>query len=105
MRIAVLLVGHVRTWEKTILSFKNKFNPVNGQNTYDFFINTYDIKYGYHPHIRGCLNYWEDEFTSLNEETKAMCKSIVIETEDQFDDEMKDVKIRYFKIFIHFIYI
>ena len=47
MKIAVLMVGNVRTWEKTKKTFYKFFSGVS----IDIYIDTYDTKYLYHPAI------------------------------------------------------
>lgn len=57
MKTAIILLGHVRTWEKTKDSFVSTFSHLNP----DVFVSTYDRQYGYHPYIRGLTNYHSDE--------------------------------------------
>jgi hypothetical protein len=60
MKTAIILLGHVRTWEKTKESFISTFSNLNA----DIFVSTYDRQYGYHPYIRGVTNYHGDEVLS-----------------------------------------
>lgn len=63
MKIALILLGHVRTWEKTKDNFISTFTHLNP----DVFVSTYDRQYGYHPYIRNVTNYHSDEI--LTEES------------------------------------
>lgn len=45
MRIAILIVGHIRTWEKCKENFIEAFGHLNS----DVFLTTYDLQYNYHP--------------------------------------------------------
>ena len=65
MRIAILLVGHVRTWDITKESFKKTFEPLNA----DIFLSTYDLRYGHHPHIQGRIGDFGDDLLTQDEIT------------------------------------
>lgn len=49
VRVAVLLCGHVRTWDLCKESFTKTFSGC------DVFAHTYDVKYEYHPYIHKLL--------------------------------------------------
>jgi hypothetical protein len=55
MKIAVLLCGHIRTWEECKDSFFNFF-----PSDIDIFIHTYTQQYRYHPYIQGTLDLTND---------------------------------------------
>lgn len=63
MKIAVVVIGNIRTWEKCKQNFKEIFEPLNP----DYFFSTYDIKYNYHPYIKGLTSYNEDTILSDKE--------------------------------------
>jgi hypothetical protein len=48
-KIAILLLGNIRTWESCKESFQQTFGMLNA----DVFVDTYDLRYGYHPYING----------------------------------------------------
>lgn len=52
MKTAIILNGNIRTWNLTGPSFIETF----GGLAPDIFIETYDLQYGYHPHIQGVIN-------------------------------------------------
>jgi len=49
MKIAILLCGHIRTWEECLDNFLRAFESKNYEIS--IFVHTYSNKYGYHPHI------------------------------------------------------
>lgn len=57
MRIAVLLVGNIRTFDRCVFSFKEF---VTNCKT-DVFVGTYDLRYGYHPCVKHSVGLIEDE--------------------------------------------
>lgn len=65
MKIAILLCGHVRTWNQCQENFNRTFN--SSENEITIFSHTYDKKYGYHPYIASKLgittNIDADEFS------------------------------------------
>ena len=79
MRVCVLLNGNTRTINKCIDNIFDTFNFLNP----DYFISTYDLKYGYHPYIKSSLNYLEDKYLTdqeiLNLYKKINVKGILIE--------------------------
>lgn len=56
MKLAILISGHVRTWERMAESFK-QFVDVD----YDLFVNVYDKKYGYAPYNQQIQKFYDDE--------------------------------------------
>jgi len=97
MRVAILLIGHIRTWDKCIKRFRDKFKSSDSIK-FDVFINTYSMRYGYHPWIQKCLNYYEDEYVAI--EKNDLYKSVEIENQVDVDtalnsanlhDRMKDI--------------
>jgi hypothetical protein len=78
MKIAILLCGHVRSWNKE--HFLNTFPNV------DVFIHTYNNIFGYHPFIQNKLNITNDDIKLTNSEIESYIgidiKKIVIEDEN-----------------------
>ncbi len=56
MKIAVILTGHLRTWS----SCKSSFRSVLAGHTVDYFVETYDCLYGYHPVNQMRFAYFDD---------------------------------------------
>ena len=62
MKTAIIIAGHVRTWEKTKESFIKTFSTLSP----DVFVTTYNKQYGYHPlynnghYIKGVTGYNDD---------------------------------------------
>jgi hypothetical protein len=48
MKVAVLLVGYVRTWELCKSNFINTFSHLSP----DVFVSTYNLQYGHHPVVQ-----------------------------------------------------
>ena len=63
MKIAILLVGNIRTWELTKSNFFQSF----GHLAPDIFLTTYNSQYGYHPHIQGRIGDNTDEWLSFEQ--------------------------------------
>lgn len=57
MRVAILVSGHLRTWEFC----KDNFFKTFPHNMFDIFFECYDTQYGYHPYIQGKINYFDDK--------------------------------------------
>jgi|TARA_B110000259_G_scaffold187976_1_gene244285 hypothetical protein len=66
MKIAILLCGHIRTWNECKSSFFNFF-----PNDVDIFVHTYTTKYSYHPFIKDKLQLTNEinqtQITKTNE--------------------------------------
>lgn len=99
MKIAIILVGHIRTWEHT----KHSFDQTFGKFSPDLFITTYDKKYGFAPYIRGLTNFHgEEDITSEQIRSMFLEFNVVDLTVDSAEDmdrhlnEIKDdIKIKY----------
>jgi hypothetical protein len=97
MKIAVIISGHVRTWENTKESFIKTFSDLSP----DVFVTTYNKQYGYHPYIRGVTGYHDDVI--LNDEyiTK-LFKNVGVKTYvDITDSDMMDSYIKQQMMTIH----
>lgn len=89
MKIAILLSGHIRTWDQCKESFYNMFPS----NKFDIFMETYRDQYGYHPYIQSKLNYFSDnKITCIDGEYK-LCR---IENNVTFDCSKFDPKMKEF---------
>lgn len=56
MRIALILSGNIRTWDKcknSYIGLLEKYKP-------DVYISTYDKRYDYHPYIKSTLKEYKD---------------------------------------------
>jgi hypothetical protein len=63
MKIAVLISGNLRTWEKT----KSTFSEFFSNHDIEIFVHTYNIKYRYHPAVQAQLPKFQDEHLSYDE--------------------------------------
>lgn len=63
MKTAIIINGYLRTWKDTKQSFLDTFAKFDA----DIFVSTYDMQYGYHPHIANLFNTKEDYKFSLDE--------------------------------------
>lgn len=63
MKYAIIFNGNFRTWPACRDSFVNSFNDID----YDLFLTTYNKKYGYHPYVKGMLDYHDDESVAKEE--------------------------------------
>jgi len=63
MKVAIFLVGNIRTWDKCKSNFLDTFQTLN----YDVFVSTYDMQYGYHPAIKNTLNINKDFYLKEEE--------------------------------------
>lgn len=62
MKVAVLLTGNFRTWPKT----KKSFMKFIGDNEVDLYIDTYDVRFMYHPAVECSLPDFNEEFLDLD---------------------------------------
>ena len=93
MKVAILLTGNLRTWDQCKQQFIDTFG-----NT-DVFLSTYNMRYGYHPVLRGRFNDYTDEIISndyiLDQFKDVNLKSYIIEdyleVERFIDEELKIV--------------
>ena len=71
MKVAILLVGNIRTWHKCKFNFLDTFKDLD----YDVYLSTYDMQYGYHPAVKSSLNI-NDDFLLKNEEILSLFNDI-----------------------------
>lgn len=92
MKTAVILAGHLRTWEQVKESFKIFMSNID----YDLFVTTYNNQYGYHPHIKEFINFYDETEIEVNENLfeNLNLKSLVI-------DDPNDIKQVYSNSTIH----
>lgn len=97
-KVAVLVCGNVRTWDKC----QNK----EWMNNYDVFGSTYYEKYNYHPYIRGVLQYFDEELVDIPSflQQNPQFLSLVavsadrdLTTEATFDKNMKEIYHGYYQ--------
>ena len=112
MKTCVLLSGNIRTIDKCIENISNTFDFLSP----DYFISTYDLRFGYHPYIKNNLNYFEDSYLTnqdiFNFYTKINAIDFLIEThndcfnfyeseKEKFNSKFKDLEssfLQYTKI-------
>jgi hypothetical protein len=79
MKVAILLCGNVRTWEKCKDSFDIFFKNID----YDIFVSTYDKQYDYHP-------YWTNQHPEFKDN---MLDDIFIKNLFINNNKVKDIII------------
>lgn len=91
-KVAILLCGYIRTWEKCLPSFLKFMSTVD----YDIFIHTYTITKNFHPYIETIHNITNnmDQYTQseIINRLGVPYKGLVIENELNFIDEVKQVE-------------
>jgi len=89
MKIAILLMGNIRTWAQCKLSFVNFYKHLNP----DVFVTTYDIMYDYHPAVKANLRYFDDKIISESDIVSMFddmnVKKIDIESDVDYSDYSK----------------
>ena len=90
MKIAILLVGHMRSWKFCKYSFINTFNS---DNDIDIFVHTYDCILNFHPYIQNLYsiqnNFDKSKDQDIIDQLGVYIKNIVIENQDTVDEEIK----------------
>jgi hypothetical protein len=71
MKVAILIVGHIRTWKECKNNFLESFIHLNP----DVFVSTYDLQYNYHPAGRHWMGNTPDEYL-LSDEIKNLFNDI-----------------------------
>lgn len=66
MKVAVLLVGNMRTLDRCIPSINEFLSGLDA----DIFVSTYDLRYGYHPCVRQSTGFISDQILSGEEVEK-----------------------------------
>jgi hypothetical protein len=81
MKIALMLVGNVRTFDQCKESFKKTFGDI------DIFISTYDLRYCYHPVVKNNIGDTQDEILTYDYLNKLFeglnVKSVLIERDEE----------------------
>lgn len=87
-KIAILLCGHIRTWEKCKNSFKNYFKDID----YDLYIHTYNNITNYHPHFRGYSNPTKENIRNkLYQNYDMMCCRRENAVRNYYDQSKRDL--------------
>lgn len=83
MKVAILLTGHVRSWDKCKNSFTKTF--LNSSHDVDIFIHTYNNVLGYHPYIENLEKVQNNNITCTPSQIKKIINlnHIKLETEEQ----------------------
>lgn len=63
MKVAILLIGNVRTWDQLKENFTDSFKHLDP----DIFVSTYDIRYGYHPAVQQHIQDSDDVILTEDE--------------------------------------
>jgi len=102
MKYAIIINGNYRTWNQCRENFAQTFCDID----YDIFLTTYNRKFGYHPYIKGVLNYHIDEpiskeeilegFKDLNVkgmlyEDMTLIEDFINEENNKFDVKMQNI--------------
>lgn len=92
MKVAILIAGHIRTWEECKSNFINSFSHLNP----DVIVSTYDLQYNYHPAQRGWMGESPDNILTKNEIVKLFdgvnLKGLDIESIQSVTDEYEKNK-------------
>lgn len=88
MKTAILIIGHIRTWEYCKDNFLESFAHL----TPDIFVSTYDLKYNYHPAQQGWMNGAIDTYLEY-EEIRELFKDLNIIKIDY--ERIQDVNSEY----------
>ena len=91
MKIAILLCGHIRTWENCKNNFLKTFDSKNHEVS--VFVHTYSNKYGYHPYIvkkLGIPDNIDNEKINLQIFNHARYKTVTVE-EELIEDDVPDL--------------
>lgn len=91
VKIAILLCGHIRTWEKCKETFIKIFDKYDA----DIFIHTYYTQNGYHPYIKEVYNLQDDKKELLPQEFYKLfenlnIKDLCIENQEEIDKEIRE---------------
>lgn len=101
VKVAILLCGHIRTWEKCRDSFKNYFKDLD----YDLYIHTYNNVKNYHPYWVNALDIKDNIVSISQNNVKSLLnietKSRVIEHESFGFTEVRNVEQRDAKWYQH----
>lgn len=81
MKIAVLLSGHCRTFYQC----KNNIFEKTSILSPDYFFNTYNVQYDYHPFIRNEINFHQENQITEEYFDKSFYKKIRIDTPKEID--------------------
>jgi len=96
MKVAIHIIGNIRTWDTCQHEFKKALGGINA----DLFVSTYDVKYGYHPYIQGRINDSTEEVYTEPEQIVELfkpynLKSIAIDNFQEFSTKSFDFDDRF----------
>jgi hypothetical protein len=93
MKTAIIINGHVRTWEKCKSNFIEAFGDLNA----DLFISVYDKQYGYAKYIQSVQDFYEDNILEIDDVKNMFAdlniKHITVDNSvemDRFKEEQRD---------------
>lgn len=95
MKIAIALIGNIRTWDKCKQSFIDTFISYNP----DIFISTYDYQYNYHPYIANQIRFADNDEIILskndiiNKFSNLNIREFDIENVDDLENKFNSEKI------------
>lgn len=92
MRVAVLLVGNIRTMKSCVASLKYFLSNLDA----DIFVSTYDLKYGYHPCVRQSTGLISDENLTVEEVNEVLeplfpCTVVVDDHQRYFERKVLEI--------------
>jgi hypothetical protein len=94
-KVAILLCGHIRTWDRCLSSFVKFMDGVD----YDIFIHTYSTSKSYHPYIRDTCNISDNTVEESKEDIIKKLQipyiKLVVEKEEESMIEIKEVEQKY----------
>ena len=97
MKTAIIINGHIRTWEKCKNNFLEAFGDLNA----DIFVSVYDQQFGYAKYIQDIQDFHEDNILSADQILSMFegfnVKSFLIDNHEsmmqQIENEKKDIKL------------
>lgn len=105
MKLAVILVGNVRTWDQCKKNYKELFEKDEKKKP-DLFVSTYTRKFNYHPYIQNLTSSFDDfilnkkevveMFDGLNVrdiqvEESEYVDDLILKESQKFHDSMKNI--------------
>lgn len=86
MKVAILIVGNVRTWDRCKPNFMAVFDSLNA----DVFVSTYGTQYAYHPWIQKTTNFNQERVLTQEQVLKKLeglnVRSCVVDDIDSYVD-------------------
>ena len=92
MRVAIILTGNIRTWDRCKKSHFDCFNHLNA----DIFVSTYDRKYEYHPYVQSQITNHKDVIIDTNDIIESLeglnVIDVDIENAETVDEEVTELE-------------